>query len=180
MSRRRWSLRIAVATWVTATCAMFGSSACSVDSTKISDLSLPDRDQFTKTVSPFMEQRCGALDCHGQIGRPLRLYSTNGLRMQDSPTDKTKRDTRPTQPEELLANYFSVVGLEPEDISNGNQSMGDYNDFLLLKKPLGIEGGGVRHKGGPVLRSTDPGFDCLVTWIAGQVDAQKCADGMLP
>jgi hypothetical protein len=176
----RWSLRLAGATWLVAIVGVFCSSACSVNSSQISDLSLPDRDQFTKSVSPFMEQRCGALDCHGQIGRPLRLYSVNGLRMQDSPMDKTMRDTRATTPDELVANYFSVVGLEPEEISTSNQTMGAYDDFLLLKKPLDIEGGGVRHKGGPVLRASDPGFGCLTSWIGGQVDAAKCTAALLP
>ncbi len=122
-----------------------------------------------------MEKRCGALDCHGQIGRPLRIYSANGLRKNDGPNGA--RDTRGTQPDEQNANYYSVVGLEPEQISLSRVSEGAYDDFLLLKKPLSIEGGGVRHKGGPVLRSTDSGFECMITWISGAVNKAKCEDG---
>jgi hypothetical protein len=168
---------LAIGIVMTAATGIIGGSACSVDSSAISPVALPDRKQFFEGVSPFMEQRCGALDCHGQIGRPLRIYSTNGLRMNT--VGKGGRDTRATQPEELTANYFSVVGLEPEDVTNSFLSEGDYTDFLLLKKPLGIEGGGVRHKGGPVLRSTDPGFDCLALWLANHYDKQKCVDGMI-
>ena len=75
----------------------------------------------TRATGPFFfaasgrEQRCGALDCHGQVGRPLRLYSASGLRKNTGA--KGARDTRPTQPDELLDNYFSVVGLEPEDVT---------------------------------------------------------------
>jgi hypothetical protein len=107
----------------------------------------------------------------------MRIYSTSGLRKTDGPNGT--RDTRATTPEERLANYFAVVGLEPEDISIGLVTKGAYTDFLLLKKPLSIEGGGVRHKGGPVLRGTDAGFECLISWISGQVDSGKCKDALL-
>jgi len=177
MNRRRITTGAALTTWLVALTVVF-CNACitSVDSGAQSPLALPDKDQFiNQGVDAFMEKRCGALDCHGQIGRPLRIYSSNGLRMKDGPNGA--RDTRETQPEEKLANYYSVVGLEPEQISVSRVSEGAYDDFLLLKKPLSIEGGGVRHKGGPVLRSTDSGFDCLITWISGAVNKAKCEDG---
>ena len=177
MSTARWSVRLAIAAWVTAIGGVAGNSACSVNSTAISPVVLPDRVQFAEGVSPFMEQRCGALDCHGQIGRPLRLYSQFGLRKGDG--DGGGRDISPTTKAERLANYFSVVGLEPEDITNSRLTEGAYTDFLLLKKPLGIDQGGVRHKGGSVLRSTDPGFDCIALWIANKYSKQKCDDGQL-
>jgi hypothetical protein len=171
-----WTLTgVAIATWVTAVGALvFGNACSSVNPNAISDLSLPDKDQFiTQGVDVFMEKKCGALDCHGQVGRALRIYSQNGLRMKDGDMSGA-RDTRVTTPEELSANYYSVVGLEPEEISKSNISQGNYTDFLLLKKPLDIEGSGVRHKGGPVIRSTDPGFECIITWISGMVSKDKC------
>lgn len=181
MNRRHWTTGLAIAAWVTAAGALgFGNSACSVDN-GIAELALPDKDQFiTQNVSLFMEKRCGALDCHGQIGRPLRIFSQNGLRKNDGP--KGARDVTVTTMEERVANYYSVVGLEPEEISNSRVSEGAFDDFLLLKKPLGIDQGGVRHKGGSVLRSTDSGFDCLALWIAGKESAvikPKCDDGMM-
>ncbi len=161
----------AVAFWLVA-----ATSACSSpDSGAISPLVLPDKVQFTTAnVGGFMEKRCGALDCHGQIGRPLRIFSASGLRKDDNPTGG--RDTRATTEEEQLANYYSVVGLEPEEISIARVTQGAFTDFLLLKKPLGIDQAGVRHKGGSVLRSTDSGFDCLITWISGNADKAKCDD----
>lgn len=168
---------LALTTWLAALTVVF-CNACitSVDSGATSPLALPDKDQFiNQGVGAFMEKRCGALDCHGQIGRPLRIFSANGLRLNDGPNGT--RDTRETQPDEKLANYYSVVGLEPEQISVSRVSEGAYDDFLLLKKPLSIEGGGVRHKGGPVLRSTDSGFECMITWISGAVNKAKCDDG---
>jgi hypothetical protein len=177
-STPRWALRFALASWVTAlSVVVFGSACSSIDANAISQLALPDRDQYvTQGVSTFMEKRCGALDCHGQVGRPLRIYSANGLRKNFV---KGVRDNRATQPDELLENYFATVGLEPEEITIARVTEGKFDDFLLLKKPLGIEGGGVRHKGGPVLRSTDPGFDCLITWMAGKVDKTKCEAALL-
>lgn len=176
--RPGWTARVALATWGAALGLMlFGTSCSAVDSNAIAPLALPDRDQYVNQgVSTFMEKRCGALDCHGQVGRPLRIYSSTGLRKN---LVKGERDTRATQPDELLDNYYATVGLEPEEISRSRVTGGAFTDFLLLKKPLGIEGGGVRHKGGPVLRSTDPGFECLLTWISGAVNKAKCEDGII-
>jgi hypothetical protein len=177
-STARWTTRLALGAWAAAfAVVVFGSACSSVDATAVSPLALPDRDQYiNQGVSTFMEKRCGALDCHGQVGRPLRIYSANGLRKN---LVKGARDVRGTQPDELLDNYYATVGLEPEEISRSRVTEGAFTDFLLLKKPLSIEGGGVRHKGGPVLRSTDPGFECLITWISGAVNKAKCEDGII-
>ncbi|MEA2745975.1 MAG: hypothetical protein QOI41_118 [Myxococcales bacterium] len=178
MSRSRWTAGVALATWAGAFALLALGNACSVDSGAISPLALPDKDQFiTQGVDTFMQRRCGTLDCHGQAGRPLRIYSPNGLRLNDGPNGT--RDNRGIQPNESAANYYSVVGLEPEEISLCLTTQGAFTDFLLLKKPLGIDQGGVRHKGGSVLRSTDTGFDCLIGWASGQVDPLKCADAVM-
>ena len=137
---------------------------------------VPDRAQFIDGgVSGFMEARCGALDCHGQVGRPLRIYSKNGLRYR-VPEDGL-RDTRDTTPEERFDNYLAVIGLEPEALAEAVRTRGEYVDFQLLLKPLGDEGRGVSHKGGPVLRASpnDPGWNCLHGWIAGAHDPAACA-----
>ena len=169
-------IRAALGVWLTALVAVLCGGACSpVDAGRISQIAFPNRDEFKTAVSPFMEKRCGALDCHGQVGRPLRLYSQFGLRKRNGPN--STRDLSPTTDAELTDNYFAVIGIEPEDISDSLLSRGAYNDFLLLKKPLSLEGGGVRHKGGPVLRGDDTGFDCLYSWISGKVNAANCADG---
>lgn len=138
-------------------------------------VSSPDRREFIEGgVSEFMERRCGALDCHGQVGRPLRIYSQLGLRLRAGPDGA--RDVSATTPEERLQNYFSVVGLEPESIGDTVRTQGDYIDYQLLLKPLDESGGGVRHKGGPVLRmsDTDPGWMCLHGWISGRHDPAQC------
>ena len=179
MNRSRWTAALAFATWAGAFMLLaFGDSACSVDSGAVSPLALPDKDQFiNQGVDTFMQKRCGTLDCHGQKGRPLRIYSPTGLRLNDGPNGA--RDTRAIQPNESAANYYAVVGLEPEEISLCLTTQGAFTDFLLLRKPLGIDQGGVRHKGGSVLRSTDSGFDCLLGWASGMVDPAKCADAVM-
>lgn len=179
MSRGRFTAALALATWTGAFALLvFGNNACSVDAGAISPLALPDKNQFiTQGVDTFMQRRCGTLDCHGQAGRPLRIYSPNGLRLNDGPNNT--RDTRGIQANESSANYYAAVGLEPEQISLCLTTQGAFTDFLLLKKPLGIDQGGVRHKGGSVLRSTDSGFDCLLGWASGQVDKAKCDDAVM-
>ncbi len=138
---------------------------------------LPDSNSFINSgVSEFMEKRCGGMDCHGQQGRPLRLYSEWGLRLTTN-KDGT-RVTGPTTKEERTANYRSVVGLEPEALEACFRSKGEIRDHQLLLKPIGPESGGIRHKGGPVLRPTsnDPGWGCLFGWVSGRVSATECAN----
>jgi len=157
--------------------AVSASCAVSPDANEPSPVAPPpDRGQFQNGgVELFMEKRCGALDCHGQIGRPLRIYGASGLRKTDPDTPRAPRPNTATTPDEQLDNYLSVVNLEPEAIRFSKTTNGAYRDFLLLKKPLGLENNGVRHKGGPVLRETaDPGYNCLVSWIAGAVNQKDC------
>jgi len=139
----------------------------------------PDKGQFLDGgVNLFMMARCGALDCHGQMGRPLRLYSPNGLRKVKAGDPFADRPVGPLTQEELDDNYASVVGLEPEAIGYARSVNGNYDDYLLLRKPVDDVGGGVRHKGGPVLRTqADPGFACLRSWIAGEVSTPDCTLG---
>jgi hypothetical protein len=156
--------------------AVLACAACAaIPHEDVADNLQPDETQFANTVSPFMEVRCAALDCHGQEGRGMRLYSQNGLRLGEG--DGGSRDTSPTTDAEHLANYVSVVGLQPEEMSRAVASHGAYQSILLLQKPLDIAGGGVRHKGGPVLAPNDDGIACLTSWISGQVDVVSCQAG---
>jgi len=163
--------------------AVCGSCAAVPDPDQPAPAAPPDRGQFVDGgVNDFMEKRCGSLDCHGQIGRPLRLYSATGLR-KTKPLEKfLDRPEGGTTPDEKSDNYLAVVYLEPEAIGLSHATDGAYRDFLLLKKPVGLplgpdgyDGDGVRHKGGPVLRETgDPGYNCLVSWIRGAVATPDC------
>lgn len=174
-------LRSSIASALAALGAAFTSS-CSI-ATQPADTPLGDLPNYetfkSAKVSDFMEHRCGGLDCHGQEGRPLRIYGQWGLRLKAG--EKGKRNTTATSEEERVENYRSVVGLEPENLAKCFASQGtNVETFQLLKKPLDISGFGIRHKGGPVLRAqeSDAGWQCLFGWVSGKVDPADCAEGM--
>jgi len=128
----------------------------------------PDQNDFVN-VSPVFERRCGTLDCHGQVGRPLRIYSGLGLRL---PNDAGNLPgTTATTPDEITTNYRSVIGLEPEEMTRVIAGEDPPRSLLILKKPLLLEA----HKGGPAFApSGDPGETCITTWIQGQADKNAC------
>ena len=137
---------------------------------------VPDQKSFVDNkVSDFMERRCAGLDCHGQVGRPLRLYSDWGLRLVAK--SDGQRSAGATTKEEKTANYQSVVSLEPEDLSRCFNSEGDDIATLqLLKKPLGPENEGIRHKGGPIFTKDDKGWECLFGWASGKPSSAACTE----
>lgn len=175
MTIARTTLRSALLALVAAGLAAAASS-CSLGTESGEFGELPDKASFIDNkVSLFMEVRCGGLDCHGQEGRPLRIYGQTGLRLRAR--DDGQRDNSPTTDEERTENYLSVIGLEPEAMAECFESKGEnFATFQLLKKPLDIENDGIRHKGGPVLRPTqsDPGWQCLYGWVSDNVDATQC------
>ncbi len=149
--------------------------ACSANITdgdggvRVTTILAPDQTQFT-TVSPVFERRCGTLDCHGQVGRPLRIYSGLGLRLPNDAGDIPGSGA--TTPDEITANYRAVIGLQPEQMTRVIAGEAPPDSLLILSKPLNLES----HKGGPAFAPTgDPGAGCITTWILGAVDATQCA-----
>ncbi len=146
-------------------------------------------------VSEFLTRRCGTLDCHGQPGRPLRIYGQRGLRLPNQ--NGLRPVTGDTSEEEVAANYRAAVGLEPEVMNRvvaaraedtcslkGEPETPCLHHLLLVAKPLscnklsshGCGGGerGVEHKGGPVIAFGDDGYNCLKTWVQGITDPGAC------
>ena len=157
-----------VAALIVLSCAAGASSCASIpDQNRFTVILTPDPGQYQQGVSFFMERRCGTLDCHGQDGRPMRIYGARGLRLpNDAGLTPATGDT--TQAEQL-ANFRAVVGLQPEQMSRVIASGGQNPEsLLLLQKPLGLDFGGARHKGGSVIASglADPGYVCLTQWLA--------------
>lgn len=150
--------------------------SCSIPTQEGEVGTLPDEKSFVDNkVSDFMERRCAGLDCHGHEGRPLRLYSDWGLR-QVAKSDG-QRQTSGTTKNEKIANYRSVVALEPEDLSRCFESEGEeFTTLQLLKKPLDQGNEGVRHKGGPIFTKDDPGWECLFGWASGKPKASACTE----
>ena len=128
------------------------------DQTVLSEETRPSLDAFARTPGPadVLARRCGSLDCHGHIARPLRIYGQNGLRLD--PNDFP--GGRPRTVDESRATYLSVIGLEPEQVG-----------VLMIDKANGNE----RHKGGRIFADqSDPGYLCLASWLRGAVDVASC------
>jgi hypothetical protein len=116
-------------------------------------------------VSPVLEQRCGSLDCHGALARPLRVYGKNGPRLGGEVTGGSS-----TSAAEMEATWRSLCGLEPERMAEVQRGDLDPLELMILRKPLLIE----RHKGGQVFELGDPGESCLQSWLDGELNAEDC------
>ena len=142
--------------------------ACSVPASDARfDEQTPDSGSFPP-VAAMLVQACGTLDCHGTVGRNLRLYGDTGLRYSATDVPST---LVPTTPDEVAQDYESVVGLEPEITSEVVASGGANPERLTLyRKALGLES----PKGGAVVVHGDPRDVCITTWLQGHADASAC------
>ena len=128
---------------------------------------LPDRASFAP-IAHMLERHCGTLDCHGQVGRNLRVYGNEGLRLSE-----TDRPLMPacTTDDEIDQDYEAVVGLEPELMSTVIMEGGAQPERLtLVRKARGTE----HHKGGAVINDADDADRCLTSWLAGATDSDAC------
>ncbi len=123
-------------------------------------------------VTTVLEKRCGSLDCHGGLGRNLRIYSSGGLRLPNEAG--LAPGAGETTIDEITANYQSVMTLEPERTNDVVDGADPYT-LLIVKKPLEIE----RHKGGSAIRKGDDAERCIVSWLKedllNPIDKGACA-----
>jgi hypothetical protein len=163
--RRLRSIHVAVALSVVGCAsALIAISACASppDSEALTYVIVPDFDIYIASVDAYLTRRCGSLDCHGQPGRAYRIYSREGLRLEQIQDGSLVSGQQPTQPEERRANFEALVSVEPEEMSRLMGRQGDNpNELLFLRKPLKLE----RHKGGPAMAEDDPGYRCVVAWL---------------
>jgi len=127
-------------------------------------------------VIGFVAHTCGTLDCHGEIGRPFRLFSRDGLRLVDEAGDIPGGS--PTTEAEILADYTSAISVQPELTSKVFYGLEDPHVLLLLRKPLGLE----RHKGGTVISGGSNGDLCLSSWLTdgtGPLNQNACDQAAL-
>jgi hypothetical protein len=118
-------------------------------------------------VSEALDYSCGTLDCHGQVGRNLKLYGTFGLRLNHKDTACKQTTTEA----EVASNYRSAVGIEPELTADVFEAGGaDPQRLTLVRKARGTE----HHKGGTVFPEGSDGDVCLVSWLKGKVDQASC------
>lgn len=148
--------------------------ACSAPpSGERSKFAVPPREGF-EPVSDLLQARCGSLDCHGQTGRSLRIYGTNGLRLDSK--DLSGLDGGVTQAAEHDANYASVVILEPEILDRVVRDAGRNPERLtLIRKARGAE----VHVGGSASPAGSAGDVCLTSWLAGVLDVAACQSGQV-
>lgn len=132
----------------------------------------PDRASFP-VVADLLVHRCGSLDCHGMVGRNLRIYGSEGLRRAADarPTSKPGTTTR----EEYDETFASLVALEPEITSAVVQAGGAQPDRLIfVRKARGTED----HKGGTLMNEGDEEDACIVSWLTGHTDDAKCKSAL--
>ncbi len=137
-----------------------GTWAC-VGEGELEETPCPNHDVFVNSVSPYIERRCGTLDCHGQPTRNMRIYGRLGLR---HPAEMNVAGGAPTTTVELESNFAAVCNLEPEAMQALQKSGGaSAEKLLLVLKARGEE----RHKGGKVVNTNDDGDLCIVNWLMG-------------
>ena len=140
-----------------------GSTSCASppDNKRFTELLQPDFPTYRDFVDPYLQRRCGTLDCHGQPGRAYRLYGFTGFRLYNLDAGLVSGQ-QATTPEEILANYQAAVALEPEEMSRVIATQGtDPSKLILLRKALQTE----RHKGGPAMSPNDDGHRCVLAWL---------------
>lgn len=148
---------VVIASFVLA-CTGMGAWAC-VGEGEDEATPCPDHDVFITHVSPYIERRCGMLDCHGQPTRNMRIYSSLGLR---HPSEMNFTGVGTTTPLELESNFAAVCNLEPELMQDVFDEFGaSAEKLLLVTKARGLE----RHKGGKVVNAQDEGDRCILNWL---------------
>lgn len=172
--------------------ALIAMLSCGDDYDGIVTIACPPIDDF-KLVSSVLEQRCGSMDCHGSITRPLKIYGNRGLRRYTSPqqlvdsaqavTDGVYPNGKPTTDNEREANRRSICGLEPEKMSLVMNGELDPRELLVLNKPtLSLTPGvttDVQHKGGAQFVQGQPGEECLRSWLLGDINEADCNAALL-
>lgn len=137
------------------------SCAPSPDRDRATFVLLPDFKAYHDNVDPYLQRRCGTLDCHGQPGRAYRLYGFSGFRLYNEDAGLVSGQ-QPTSEAEILANYQATVALEPEEMSRLVARQGSEPEKLIvLRKALRLE----RHKGGRAMEIDDPGYRCVTSWL---------------
>ena len=157
------------------------SLACSIPPSNAT-VTLADLPSETTTewapVADYLGHRCGSLDCHGDVQRNFIIWSCDGLRL--SPTAISGCDMgENTTAAEYEATYRSLVGLEPETMSEVIGGGGADPDLLtFVRKARGEEA----HKGGQLIDlTTQVGViqdDCITSWLRGTTNATDCADAI--
>jgi hypothetical protein len=130
-------------------------------------------------VADFLGHRCGTLDCHGQTGRNLRIWSCEGMRLDPNDIPRCNRGVpheELTTRAEHQATYRSLVGLEPVVMSVVVDGKGQHPELLtFIRKSRGIE----THKGGTLMTPGDYQDNCVTSWLQGNTNRTACSNAIL-
>lgn len=148
-------------------------SSCAGPDDPTEPVQVPSSARF-ELVSGVLGVRCGSLDCHGQLGRSLRIYSPTGLRLDADAFPSL--DAGVASDAEALANYRATVALEPEVLALVVAEHGKNPERLtLVRKARGSE----NHKGGAAIALGSAADRCILSWLSSAIDEAGCRDGAL-
>lgn len=151
--------------WVVAALGLGGAPACSsVDQQQVA-VAVPDRGEFP-LVADAISAKCATLDCHGQVGRNLRMYWQRGLRLDPGAFPGEGETT----PDEYDQTFRSLVALEPLKMDAVVKREARPDGLTLVRKGRGTEA----HKGGAKLVVGGDADRCLVSWLVGSTDVAAC------
>ena len=127
---------------------------------------------FRCEVEPVLMARCASYACHGDGGRPFRIFAINRLRLNPERAASGYVLNAPMTPEEHAANLDMALGfVEP----------GDFERSQLLLKPLDVDAGGWFHRGGSIYgridvfsSEDDVGYEAIEAWLAGGTRQPDC------
>jgi hypothetical protein len=159
------------------------AAGCARDFEKPRTFLCPEPENF-QTVSFVIEKRCGSLDCHGNLARPMRITGSTGLRLYtpDQFADPIEAEndgvgpggTEATTAAELEANREAICGIEPERTEQVVLGNLDPTDLMVIRKPTLRE----RHKGGAVFFKGGAGESCVASWLTGAVILPDCIEAI--
>jgi hypothetical protein len=158
--------------------ALACAAACSsVQNARIGVDTPPEDDTNWHPVADVLVHRCGTLDCHGQMGRNLRIWGCEGMRLGDAAVSSCIRRNGGslTQPDEYEATFRSLVGLEPAVMSTVVAGQGQHPELLtFVRKARGTEA----HKGGQIFTPGDVQDVCVTSWLAGATQTMSCQSAL--
>jgi hypothetical protein len=126
---------------------------------------VPDRERF-RAVGDVFGSHCGSLDCHGHPARNLRIYSTNGLRLDGVPGAGLTTEA------EYDLSYTALIAIDPEALAAVVGEGGVLAErWTVVSKGRGREA----HAGGVAMVPGGPADRCVTSWLAGVFDEAACS-----
>jgi hypothetical protein len=152
--------------------------ACSSPQQQRIGIDAPDSSELGfGPVADYLDHRCGTLDCHGQMGRNLRIWGCNGMRLDPFGVPSCDRTTggTPSTAMEHQATFRSLVGLEPAVMTTVVRLHGQHPELLtFVRKARGTEA----HKGGQLITPGDDQDTCITSWLANGTDLGACGNAL--